>query len=89
MKQKPNNIKKSDWESVDSPALSDEVLSRMESVSKKHPEIPRRVRGPQKSPTKIPVSIRLSSDILTFFKSTGKGWQGRIEKVLGEYVKSH
>jgi uncharacterized protein (DUF4415 family) len=89
MKENPKNIKKSDWDSVDSPDLSDELLSRMDPVHKKHPKIPRRVRGPQKSPTKVPVSIRLSTGVITFFKSKGKGWQSKIDKVLNEYVKSH
>lgn len=89
MKQKPKNIKKSDWDSVKSPSLSDDILSRMEPVQKNHPGIPRRVRGPQKSLTKVPVSIRLSQDVVAFFKSKGEGWQSKIDKVLGEYIKSH
>jgi uncharacterized protein (DUF4415 family) len=39
-------------------------------------------RGPQKSPTKIPVSIRLSPDVLTHFKATGNGWQTRLDDAL-------
>lgn len=89
MKEKPKNIKITDWDSVDSPELSDEIMSRMAQVHKSHPEIPRRVRGPQKKPAKVPVSIRLSPEVLSFFKSTGKGWQSKIDKILGDYVKSH
>ena len=89
MKKIPNKIKKEDWDSVDSPDLSDDLLSKMEPVHKNHPGIPSRVRGPQKSPTKIPVYIRLNPDVVSFFKSKGKGWQSKINKILGEYVKSH
>ena len=89
MKKKPDNIRQANWDAVDSPELSDELLKKMEPVHKNHPEIPRRVRGPQKSATKIPVSIRLSSDVVKYFKSKGRGWQGNIDKVLHEYVKSH
>ena len=39
-------------------------------------------RGPQKAPTKVPVSIRLSSDVLGYFKRKGKGWQTRIDDAL-------
>jgi uncharacterized protein (DUF4415 family) len=39
-------------------------------------------RGPQKAPTKVPVSIRLSSDVLGHFKRKGKGWQTRIDDAL-------
>lgn len=88
MRKRPGNISKTEWEAVDSPTLSDDILSRMEPVKKQHPEIPRRVRGVQKSPTKVPVSIRLSPDVLSFFKSKGKGWQVKIDKILGDYVKS-
>jgi len=41
-----------------------------------------KTRGPQKAPTKIPVSIRLSPEVLQHFKSGGPGWQGRIDEVL-------
>jgi len=39
-------------------------------------------RGPQKTPTKVPVSLRLSRDVLTHFKSTGEGWQTRLDNAL-------
>lgn len=89
MKQKPEEILQEDWDSVDSPPLSDEILSRMEPVRKNHPEIPRKVRGPQKTPRKVPVSIRLSPEVINYFKSKGKGWQTKIDEILYEYIKSH
>jgi uncharacterized protein (DUF4415 family) len=39
-------------------------------------------RGKQKSATKQLVSLRLSAAVLEYFKSTGPGWQGRIDEVL-------
>ena len=89
MKRKPENIKKQDWDSVDSLPLSDELLSKMTSISEHHPDIPKRVRGRQKLPTKIPVSIRLSPEILKYFKSQGAGWQTDINSILSEYIKNH
>jgi uncharacterized protein (DUF4415 family) len=44
-------------------------------------------RGPQKTPTKIPVSIRLSREVVKHFKSKGPGWQSRIDEVLRRIVK--
>lgn len=41
-----------------------------------------RTRGAQKAPTKVPVSIRLSADVLEHFKSQGPGWQSRIDAAL-------
>jgi uncharacterized protein (DUF4415 family) len=44
-------------------------------------------RGPQKVPTKIPVSIRLSPEVLKHFKEKGPGWQSKIDEVLRKIVK--
>ena len=44
-------------------------------------------RGPQKSPTKIPVSIRLSPEVIKHFKAKGPGWQSRIDDVLRRIAK--
>lgn len=48
----------------------------------------RRTRGPQRAPTKIPVSIRLNPEIVDYFRAQGQGWQSRINEVLEEYVTS-
>jgi uncharacterized protein (DUF4415 family) len=41
-----------------------------------------RTRGPQKSPRKVAVSIRLSSEVVDRFKAGGPGWQARIDEAL-------
>jgi uncharacterized protein (DUF4415 family) len=46
-------------------------------------------RGPQKAPTKKPIAIRLSPDVVEDFKSTGAGWQSRINEALRTYLKEH
>jgi uncharacterized protein (DUF4415 family) len=43
-------------------------------------------RGPQKSPTKEMISIRLSREVLDFFRGTGKGWQSRIDETLKRVI---
>lgn len=71
------------------PLLTDEELSKLRPVSETHPEIVeayRRSRGTQKEPTKVPVSIRLSEEVVTYFRSQGKGWQSQINEILVEYV---
>ncbi len=35
------------------------------------------------------VSIRYSPEVLEFFRSSGAGWQSRMDAVLRDYVKSH
>jgi uncharacterized protein (DUF4415 family) len=47
----------------------------------------RKGRGPNKSPTKRLVSLRLSPEVIEHFKSTGSGWQSRIDETLRKAVK--
>lgn len=37
---------------------------------------------------KVPVSIRMDSEVLDFFKANGRGYQSRINAVLLGYVRS-
>jgi len=39
-------------------------------------------RGPQRSPKKVPVSIRLSPVVVKHFKAKGPGWQAKIDEIL-------
>jgi len=48
-----------------------------------------KARGSQKHPAKIPVSTRLTPDVVTFFKSQGKGWQTKINTILSDYAHDH
>jgi uncharacterized protein (DUF4415 family) len=41
-----------------------------------------KTRGAQKAPVKVPVSIRLSPEVVEHFRSTGPGWQKRIDEIL-------
>ncbi|WP_333814614.1 BrnA antitoxin family protein [Tabrizicola sp.] len=41
-----------------------------------------RTRGPQKAALKVPVSIRLSPEVVDYFKAGGPGWQRRIDEAL-------
>jgi len=53
--------------------------------------VPMRVlRGRPKSPSaKQLVSVRYSQEVLAYFKSTGEGWQSRMDSVLRQYVARH
>ncbi|MCF8081941.1 MAG: BrnA antitoxin family protein [Deltaproteobacteria bacterium] len=86
--RKGENISEKDLQSVESPPLTDEILARMRPVAESHPEIPSRVRGPQKTPTKKSTTIRLNAEVIEFFKAQGNGWQTKINDVLQEYVDS-
>ena len=46
----------------------------------------RRTRGKQKTPTKKSISIRLDTDVLAYYRATGRGWQSRINEALRRYT---
>ena len=48
-----------------------------------------RLRGPQKTPTKVSTTIRLSSGVVQAFRATGEGWQTRVDAALKELLKTH
>lgn len=50
----------------------------------------RALRGrPKSGRAKQLVSVRYSPEVLEYFKSTGEGWQSRMDRVLREYVTRH
>ena len=60
------------------PKLAAELLSRKPGQ-----------RGPQKTPRKEPVTVRYSSEVIEHFRSTGRGWQSRMDSALKEWVAAH
>ena len=50
----------------------------------------RTLRGRPKSESpKQLVSVRYSREVLDYFRSTGEGWQSRMDGVLRQYVSRH
>ena len=50
----------------------------------------RSLRGrPKSANPKQLVSVRYSAEVLEYFKSTGEGWQSRMDGVLRAYVTRH
>jgi len=50
----------------------------------------RALRGRPKSQNKkLLVSVRYSREVVEYFKSTGEGWQSRMDKVLLRHVTRH
>jgi uncharacterized protein (DUF4415 family) len=47
------------------------------------------VRGPQKTPTKERITIRLSREVVEQFRESGEGWQTRVDAALREWLKNH
>ena len=75
--------------------LTTQDLRRMRSMDHVLPEnlhetIRQRDRnGPQHSPTKVKTTIRLSPEVIEYFKAEGDGWQGRIDQALKEYIQEN
>ena len=44
-------------------------------------------RGPQKTPAKVPMSLRIDRDVLAFYKAAGRGWQSRMNEALRRAAK--
>lgn len=59
-------------------ALEDPDMVLITELSKRRPG------RPVADITKTPVSIRLSPDVLDYFRSGGPGWQSRIDEALRE-----
>ena len=50
----------------------------------------RSLRGrPRSENKKLLVSVRYSPEVIAYFKSTGEGWQSRMDGVLRKYVTRH
>ena len=50
----------------------------------------RKVLGrPKSERRKVLLSVRYSPEVIAFFKSTGEGWQSRMDGVLREYVEKN
>ena len=90
--------KKPDPELIDqeNPEWTEEDFRRSRPASEALPEIVGREaadrmlrpRGrPKAAVTKPHVNIRLDADVLKAFKTTGPGWQTRINQALREWLK--
>lgn len=69
----------------DNSEITDAEFSRMDRAVSSMPDLvqkARRIRGPQKTPVKIPVSMRLDSDLVEALKAGGPGWQSRANDAL-------
>jgi uncharacterized protein (DUF4415 family) len=66
----------------DNPEWTEETMARAVPFAEAFPDIARRMRGPQKAPTKQQITLRLDQRVIEHFKATGDGWQTRMGEVL-------
>ena len=76
---------------ADNPEWTEEMFRKARPATEIVPEIVdawRRSRGrPPKAVTKQQITLRLSPEVLAFFRKQGRGWQTRVDEVLSRYVK--
>jgi uncharacterized protein (DUF4415 family) len=68
----------------ESPELTLKDMARLQPLSDV-PDVARRWpgrRGPQKTPTKEQVTLRLDRDVVAYFRAKGRGWQTAINSAL-------
>lgn len=70
----------------DTPVWTKQMQARSVGVSQLPPALQMKLnakgRGPQRAPTKVKVSIRLSPDVLDALRASGDGWQSRVDDAL-------
>ncbi len=73
----------------DAAELDDEWFTRARPAVEVHPELVEsslRRRGKQKAPTKERVTLRLDADLVAHLRSSGPGWQTRLNETLRQTV---
>ncbi|WP_066725243.1 BrnA antitoxin family protein [Sphingomonas pituitosa] len=76
----------------DTPELTEEQIAGARPFAEAFPDLAAKMvrsRGPQKAPRKVSTTIRLSPDVVDFFKASGDGWQSRINDALRQWVAEH
>lgn len=72
-----------DWDAVDSPELTDDELSSMRSFKDDFPDIHALIEAEVAKENNVQrISLVLDEKVITHFKTTGKGWQQRINDIL-------
>ena len=93
---------RTDWEQLKRDVESDASIAYDPETDLYDPNDPAQVQNffttakvirkpgrPKAETTKIPTAIRLSSDVVEYFKSTGAGWQSRIDAALRDWMAGH
>ena len=70
----------------DNPEWTKSDFAKAKPFSEVFPTM-RKGRGPNRTPTKKLVSLRLSPEVLKHFKADGPGWQTRIDDTLVKIVR--
>lgn len=77
-KMDAHRIQASEYDEL--PELTDDMLARA-TINKGG--------RPKSDSSKVQISVRYSPEVVDYFRSTGSGWQARMDGVLKEYVAQH
>jgi len=84
-------MSRADAPDAENPEWTEEDMRSAMSFSELPDSIKRvianRKRGPQKAAKKVPVSIRLSPDVVEGLRATGEGWQVRADEALRSWLE--
>lgn len=84
-----SNKSLTDWERLDALKDADIDLSDTPEIT---PEMFAKAvvrRGLKPLPSKSQITLRLDSDVLTWFKTQGRGYQTRMNALLRAYMEAH
>ena len=90
-KLKPSHIFVSDEEdaAITAAAMSDPDAIPLTDAEWEKVKPLVRLGRPKAEVTKERITIRLSRDVVTQFRSTGEGWQTRMDSALRQYIAEH
>jgi uncharacterized protein (DUF4415 family) len=85
-----NGYTKKDWDTVDSPEITDDELARMKPAKDVLPSsffkgLAAARRGPGRPKVErplVPVTLRVEPDVLRAFKAAGEDWRVRMNEAL-------
>ena len=74
----------------DNPECTPEMFQKALRLEELPTSLQGKLRGrPKANITKERITIRLSPDVVDAFRSTGQGWQTRVDAALREWLKMH
>ncbi len=74
----------------DNPEWTPEMFQKALRLEELPTSLQGKLRGrPKANITKERITIRLSPDVVDAFRSTGQGWQTRVDAALREWLKMH